>query len=360
MLLRSVSAEFYRENLIPLFILIYFCFGFLRSIEHISIAKQLLTGRIMWEYYIVWIVYISYTTHFTIQKIRNPAYQFLLNISLFSLYLKVSLLLALQLALLLPILAYGVFVAILATQVNSFINVLLVGLFFLFGIVISSTIISHKISSPYKGFIKRTTNNFVAKKTTPSWAFFCLYLLKEKGLILLVTKFLSTIFLIGFMYIFNVGTEDLRPLLISVLAAAAIHMNVIKEYFEFDTIQMQNFNQLPISIERKFFKHLLILFLILLPEVLILLRFAPSQYDIMMRALPFVLALSIAVAAFSRLYGVNSIDKYNNQLGIAMAVIFFAIMFNGGFLVMGLNFILAYFWFKNNYYSNQPTLAIEE
>ena len=355
-ILRSISTEFYKDHIIPFFILGYLCFGFLEIKDHISIAEGLLDERLMIEYYPIWIAYIAYIAYYTIHKIRRPLNQFLLNISLLNFYEKAATLLILQIVLMLPILVYGIFNVIIAVQINSFINVICISIFFILAMILNCLIVNQKICNPFKEFNNFSVTASYIKITKPSWSFFLIYLMKEKSYMLLITKILSAVILIGFMQIFNVETPDARPLLISVLMMAWIHTTILFENFNFETIQMQNFNQLPVSVEKKFLKNLFVLSLLLLPEMLILLRFAPFQYSFQTKIIVLLFAVSLIIAAYSRLYVVQNQNKFNMELAKAFAIIFFTILFHGGLFVMAGCPVLAFIWFKNNFYKYQPNI----
>jgi len=323
----------------------------MRAGDHLLLARGFVDNRVMVEYYPFWILYILYTSHYIISKIRQPSFQFLTQISLFETWRKWTILLSLQLAMWIPAIAYAVMILVIALQKGSLVNVTLIAGFFTTAIVFSSLILLHQISNPFTGYTKKGTNVFRFKFTKPVWTFFLFQLIHEKASILLVTKTIALILLLGFMHMFNVGTEDSRPLMVTMLIVAGVHIQLVQEYFAFQTVQMQNFHQLPVSIFEKFMQHLFTLSILLLPEGLLILRFAPEQYGIGVRLLPYLFGISLLLAALCRLYVATSTKTYSSQLSIAGGVLFFILLFNAGPYLIPAFGLMAYFWFRNNFYN---------
>jgi hypothetical protein len=353
---KCVAVPFYKEHAILFMALFYFCFGIMRPMDHIAILNIVLQS---WSYvsgcFLLWTIYNIRVTFFFAAQLIKPQHTFLLHLYLLPRTHKFLALAIIQIILLAPVIGYAFFMLKIGVDLHQWQILSGIISFLMVSIVVPVIYLKHKLRFPDTGYKYLSITSFITQRISkPALTFFFFDLLHNRLVILLLTKFFSAVLLIGFVTIFNVGTPDLRPLLIAMMAVALAHGTLINQYHVFENQELLYFKNLPIPPYRYFIKAILSIGILLIPECILLIRYLPVQYDFIGVIVPFVFAISLLTMAWSLIYKEQDEEKLLKIVTYAGFAYFFVIMFSlPALLLIAFNFGLAFWWHRKYYYQFQ-------
>ncbi len=274
---RVLVSQFYAKNAGTFLVLILLAFGFLGAAEH----KALITAALGSPFFlaivfILWSLYLLKTVSFVRQELRAPQHLFLQTLWLVPAPKRWTMWLAIQTALLFPILAYGQWMVQIAAHHRRWDSLFATVLFLLSLIVTGAGMNDYRLRHPSPNTIRLP--NFTFK--IPYELFFPTYWLRHEPLSLVLTKAFSGLLLAGVCRLYPTDDYDQRLLLIGLLLAILGHSQVGGQIRAFERQYLLFLPNLPLSWLQWFGRYALTYGLLWLPELLILLRNCPTEIQL--------------------------------------------------------------------------------
>ncbi len=274
---RVLVSQFYAKNAGTFLVFILLAFGFLSAVEH----KALITAALGSPFFLAivfisWSLYLLKTVAFVRQSLTAPEHLFLQTLWLVPTPKRWAMWLAIQTALLTPILAYGSWMVQIAAHYGRWDSLIAIVLFLLSLIVIGAGMNDYRLRHPSPNTIRLP--NFTVK--IPYELFFPTYWLRHEPLSLVLTKAFSGLLLAGVCRLYPTDDYDQRLLLIGLLLAILGHAQVGGQISAFERQYLLFLQNLPLSWVQRFGRYALTYGLLWLPELLILLRNCPAEIQL--------------------------------------------------------------------------------
>lgn len=362
-LTKTIVRSFYKEFAVVFLIGLYICFGFLRSDDHIFLAKFLLaTDGMVVFYFIIWSLYnvfiISYFSKFFTEK----AHLFLFDLLLISSFKRNLSLFVLFLNLFAPVLVYALFVIGIAWSIGAYNPIIFIGFFLMISTIVAIFFFNKVIAKPDISLTKTQLFKLNFKFKKPPFSFFFFQLFEKEWLKLLITKGLSVFLLLALSQILQTDNDDIRPLLVVVLMGFLPNFSLVTSYHEFENQTMFYFKNLPISISSRWVTAFSSIGLILLPELFLLYRYAWSNLPWYAPLFGYVFGLSLATIYYSALYlKIAATERFSNLIFIAAILCFIAILFKISVLVISIGLlVVAYISLVRLYFNYEFILKSDD
>lgn len=327
-LTKALVSEFYKANAGFFLVSIGLIFGFLKTPQQIDIATALAFSPV---YYLaplaIWMLYGLKTLSFCKNLLHTDAYRFLSYIDLLSYPQRLQLIFYIQALLLAPVLGYGLFLTVIALQLHQWTSVawcllgnglvLAVTAHWLHQILISPT-------DPNRVSKARYWFNLLPKTRS---MLFIHHLLNRQTILLLGTKLISLVVLIGFIMIYDMEGTDNRFISLGLLLSAGINAIFSFRLRDYEQETLGIFNNLPITTNSWFFTSLLTFSWLCLPELLILYTNSLSTVSPVFLLKNSLLPVSLLTFFYSICYArpVN-MEEYIKYPFFTTATLFFVIL----------------------------------
>lgn len=348
---KTICKGFYAAHAGLFLFAFYLAFGIVEAAQLVSYHKTLMlmvysSPLILALVYSFWTLYILKCLLFIRKELRQEQYRFVFLLGVapkkeqFNLWIKV------YVALFLPILIYTVPMIYVGIVEGHYIGVLCTIIFI---IILLSTV---------SGYMFRIINYshvpvkvyFIfpfpqLKKPYWTWPFY--YLLSEQTLMLFLSKILSFSLFKVVIWVFSDVSQDIRVLLIGILAAVLSHSMVVEAMLRQERDQLSFNKSLPISQVSRIGQTLLVFMLLLLPEILLYLYHLQGQIQ------PFLLGLLFGMAGLMTLrmllYWIKlDLDRYFKWLLSFFFINMFVILSGYAFhycLLMVSSYFLYFFYY---------------
>jgi len=270
-LFKSLVKSFYQANAGFFLVVVFLGFGFLKTPQHLDIAIALAYHPSYYLFVLVpWLMYALKTLQFARNEKRLPSYQFLSYVSMVPKPQRLRLVMAVQAALLAPILLYSSMLVVVAVQQAQWLSLSYLVLGNLVILFIASRQLDRLIIQPVDpkevGSLAKWTGKL---PRSYSWLFIH-HLFNRQAVVLLGTKVISLAVLGGFIMIYEVESTDLRLVSLGLLLSAGINSILSFHYRQFEQKDLKLFRNLPLSPDARFVKVILTFTLLSLPEILVL------------------------------------------------------------------------------------------
>jgi hypothetical protein len=284
-LLRSITAPFYRRNA-GLFLFVFFLlFGlqpnFKQTLEfHYDIINGITTSVSFFLIALaIWVFYACKTIHFLNGCFNNKAYDFLQALNAISPGKRFRHLLILQLQLLSPVLCYCIAVVIIAV-INHHIAGGIAVIFTMAGLCAFTTITTNFLLQKTKpAFIKRTSASFSFLFPGNLFSFLLKFILNEQFIVFLLLKIVTFSCLYFFAKTDAQVFED-RLLWLIYLTSLAAHSILIYRNHHFLETKMSFYRNLPVRPISTLLSLLGVYIIVLLPEIWALKGVAIEQHAV--------------------------------------------------------------------------------
>lgn len=353
-ILISTVSEFFKQRAGMFFVLIGILFGFLGGREHHAFAAFFLTDRFGMLYLFgIWLLYAIFCIHFLLNLWKQPAYHFVYQTRLWSgktPFLRFG---VVALGFLQPLLYYGIYILSVASQDKLLERVWPI---FLFYTILISGIIAGtewRIRNPRLFVDKKQT---ISKWQIPrpnSWIYWSLeWLVREKGVTLLVCKAGSALVFVCTLIYYQTDVYDLRLPAIGLSLAYLLNIGLSFELFQWESVVWQWNRSLPLSINKRFGRMLLIHALVILPETLICFRYNVLTFVEIGQL--YYLGLSVLMVFHTYLYRKNGLLEDTMQpVLIGFVVLTLLILYKIPVLLIAVSGI-CYSWYAyQKWYSGQ-------
>ncbi len=283
MLFKTLSRPFYQVHTGFFFVVLYFAAGFLRANEHIAIAHQtassiILTGLIL----ILWTLYLLNSISSISSSLHQTTHLFLHQLALYSPWKQFSCWSIVLLTINLPVVLYSLFILFYAISMGELINAGLLIAYNLMSIFLPPLYYIFRLKKPYS---ETTTSgigrymNKIITKPYPIWYF--IHLIRNKPLLLLLSKTFSILLIIGVFKLYETDDYDYRLLGLGVLAAFSSNIVLVFEYFQFDLIKFPLWKNIPFTLFDRIRNQFIVFALMSVPEVIVMTRYFPLKESIL-------------------------------------------------------------------------------
>ncbi len=269
-LIKTIVKEFYKENAGFFLVVLGLGFGFLKTPQHMDIASALAFRPI---YYLIpmvlWVLYAFKTLSFFNRIKRLPQNRFLTDVNGLENKRLKPLVVFIQLLLLIPILGYGVFMMVIAADLQQTYSVLILVAFNSLLLMITAHFLFRQLVKP----IDPKTSNYAGHRLgimPKTYSFLPIHhLFQRHSISLILTKLFSIGLILGATAIFNMESVDLRYLALGTLLSSAVHANFSYRHYEFETNSLLLYRNLPMPKVKRFGKNVLTYTILSIPEFLV-------------------------------------------------------------------------------------------
>ena len=283
-MVKMLALPFYRAHAVFLVLVYLIAFGFLRNTEHIAIATYFSANTyLLLLLMLLWLVYYVRTVFYCRALItQSDNFYWLQQLVLFGRLRQVAWLSFAQFTINLPIVIYSIFITVQGMILKHWDNVLLIFIFNIIVIFVPVIFYLRVIKGVLPEENVSKLGNWFALKWAKSRAlWFPLYMLHYKPLPLLMSKLLSGFIIITTFQLYFTDTYDWRFLAIGIFIAFYLSSILAYNYLQFETEQMSILLNVPLGLLQKSFQQLISLFLITLPEYLIIIHYWPLEGNFM-------------------------------------------------------------------------------
>ncbi|PWS33443.1 hypothetical protein [Pedobacter paludis] len=313
LLINSLAKEFYQQHAGFFLVGIYILFGIVEPSQLIGYQKALLLAGIsspvgLAIVFASWFLY-SLKAHFFIkQRLVQAQYNFVGETTALLKNTQLKLWLRLYLVILAPILIYVFLLIGLSFGYQLYLSVVSI-------LIVFSALVFGLSWLTYQsltfGFLKQerqiTHFGFKVKKPFFSWPLF--HLFNEQPLMLLMCKLLSLVFFKGMLWMFIDVGNDIRVLLVAMLASILCHATLVFTLLKFETEYLNFSKSLEISVYKRLQNWLLVFTIILIPEWIFLI--SASHFELYSIVNGFVFGLAGLIFLLTLLYIVKlNMDNY--------------------------------------------------
>jgi hypothetical protein len=273
-LYRVFVGPFYARNAGTFLVIILLAFGFLSAREHKALIMATLGSPFLLAVMaVLWGLYLLKTTAYVRQELAAPEHLFLQTFWLIPTPMRLMRWLAVQTALLFPVIAYAGWMVQMAVAYQKWDSLIaIVGyVVALAGIGVALNDYRLRHPSPHRFRLPHLNIRL------PYELFFPTYWLRYEPLSFVLTKAFSGLLLAGVCRLYPTDDYDERLLLIGLLLAVLGHMQVSGQVSTFERQYLLLLPNLPLSWSQRFGRYMLVYGLLWLPELPILLRNCPDE-----------------------------------------------------------------------------------
>lgn len=296
---RSLVIEFYKQNAAFFGLLLLVFFGFVKSNEHIAIGAFLVGNpEALFFLYILWMAYTVKVLLFQLPVINKPEHQFLESFFLLDRKTKILAVSSTSVLLLIPVLAYAMFLIFLALpegQLTAIISIILCLFILLLSLALVILYQLNRLPHEKKIFQIR----FFSRIALPAYLFFLTYLFRKESVMLILSKVYSCLLIIGTSALYATDTFDLRLLTTGVMLSVVGNVALLHKYVRFHYHSMAFTFNLPFSSFSIIGRHIVVIAILLIPEILTLIRHYPLSPGILDISGVLVFGLSLCFIMFA-------------------------------------------------------------
>lgn len=354
----TIVKEYYRQNAVFIFAVLMLSFGFMRWEEHKPIIKNALNNpSLLGLIFLVWALHTVKVILFTLRMLESKNNEFLYHIRLFSPIKRFLAFGQMQFSLIQLTFLYGVLMIFVGFTEKRFIEIFAIIVFNLLLILTGIFVCEYRLARP--NAISVTTKpiqNFLGRFRTPPYLFFIRYLFSKQPVLLLITKLFTCFILIGICNLYTTDTYDERLLAIAGLFVAAGHTVFCQQFLEFENKYLTFTRNLPIPQHQRLISYFIAYFLLLIPELLVLIRNLPDgvSYIFVLQLILFTLSMIFLNHHAQYINGVSN-DTFMQRIFFAGILFLLLIMFKIPVILMAIvNFLLAIFVFQKKYFESTP------
>ncbi len=278
-IVRAVAKPFYKAHAGFFFLLFFIAGGFMRSNEHITLAKYIARSDFLTVVLLlVFSLYQLKVWLFTKSLLSSDPFLFLRNIYLLHWKRQIMIITTVYLSINSVILIYGLFVAGFMIESGSYQKVLLILMYFVTCSALYTWAVVRLLKLPNREVRTNTLTSYLNKKIYKPYVFwYPIYLFTKRPILLALSKFLSIGLLIACFSTYSTALYDWRFLGISVVAAMSMNMVIVHSLFDFYVLKLSILKNLPLSSIKRVQFYLAIACLLLMPEIIIILRRLPVE-----------------------------------------------------------------------------------
>lgn len=334
---RSLVVEFYKQNAAFFGLILLVLFGFVKSNEHIAIGAFFVGNpEALFFLYIPWLAYTAKVLLFQLPVINKPEHHFLESFFVLDLKTKILAVTSTSVSLLIPVLAYAIFLLFLALPEGQFTAVISITICLTMLITLmASTILYWLNRLPHEKKIFQI--RLFKRIPLPASLFFITFIIRKEIVMLILSKVYSCLLIIGTSALYATDNFDLRLLTTGVMLSAVGNVALLHKYISFQYQSMAFTLNLPLSTFTIISRHILVIVILSIPEIFTLFRYYPLSPEIMdiSGILVFVVGLSFLMFAWMLSRQVALADFMVNVFWLVVIMTFF-VLFSVHPLILGI------------------------
>jgi hypothetical protein len=330
-LLKSTVREFFRQRAGFFLVAIFLLFGFLTSREHYAFAFFFLTDE--WGMVIllgIWGTYTLLCAQFIARQWLRPEYVFLHNVRLWSPVKRFARLFLMALGFTQPLLFYGLYVLSIARQEKILGNSWPLFVFWPLLCLALVGVTEWRLRKPDVASSARKSSIGLPFKRPVSMVFWTLeWLLRERGLTLLLTKLGAILFVTATLVYDSTDDYDLRLPAIGFALAYLMNVGLSQELYEWENQVWLWGKSLPISRTKRFLNVMVLHALLILPETFIAIRGGAGSLTAWEWVQVYGLGWACLLLYHARLYlPTHTPEKSGQQLLVGYLMLTFLILYS--------------------------------
>jgi len=274
-LFTATVTEFFRQRAGMFFVMIAVLFGFLSGREHHAFAVFFLTDRFGMLYlFLVWFAYTLFCIHFLLNLWKQQEYHFVFQTRLWGNKKRLGRFSIIALGFLQPLVFYGIYVFAVAYQAGLLDSAWPIPIYYLLLTSALAIAAEWRIQNPRLAVNKKHLTGKWQLPRPVSWIYWSIeFLFREKGVTLLICKTGAAIVFVCTLIYYGTDDYDLRLPAIGLSLGYLLNIGLSYELFRWESVVWMWNRSLPLSINRRFLRTMLIHALLILPETLICLRY---------------------------------------------------------------------------------------
>ncbi len=351
---KVIVNHFYKVNAGLFLFLFFVLFGTPHNIPqfHLGIVKIIIQSpAFLLGVMGVWFLYNFKCMDYVIKQLRQPRQLFLYCLHNLSQRRRWFYLLFVQLMVYLPVLAYAVFVAVIAAKTGQFLCCIEIILFN--AAVLCLTPFVYIKAVERTSFFKRPIAfpKVYFRLAKPLFSIPLYYIWHNRKQMLFVTKLFSLLLLYAFIKLYEPDYYDIRPLLLCFLLVAAANSIIVFEMKMFEDVFLQMQKNFPLTITRRFVTSLATQAVLLLPELIFVCKGYPLYFTITDYAQVVLLGVGLLSIFHACLLADDmNTDVYMKIIFAILTILFFVILYNPGILLELLLLAVSFGLYASYYY----------
>lgn len=361
MLTKTVIIPYYRANAGLLTVVAVIAGSFMRAQEHIALATYAVhSGGLLLWYFGLWALYMAFATRYGCGVFRT--YDLLQHLRLFPAPKRWWALMQMQAALLLPVIAYALFVVKTAVDEKQSWAIYATGMAIVLLIISPLPAYEYVLRHPNPvGWLAGVGSALRRKFTTPYGLFFVRYLLKSQPFLLATTKIGTCLAWVALFRLYatdhahinflRTPDYDIRLLGLAALIVGLSHASIVYAHYQFEHQYLTLYRNMPVSTRQRWFRYVGQFALLLLPEFLLMLREWPVSQPVGAVLAVWIFAMSLLSLQHGLLLRLHrQIRETMTYLYIMLIAYFLLIMFRVPLWFIGGATLAAAGWLFSRYY----------
>ena len=363
LLRKTFIKEYYRLNAGFFFVIAMFAGGFLRAEDHVALATYAVQSPLLLSLLFgLWTLYHLKTLAFVRQRLLWDSHGFLYHLALLSRWNRWLAWLFVQYALWLPVLCYALFLAYCGLQIEQQAGVWATLFFVLLLPFTGVWAYEYRLFRPNPDHRLSVLSTYFNRRfNKPAWTYFLWHLFRTEPVLLFLTKIFTGGIVVGLCLLYPTDRYDERLLSLGGLLVGMSHCTMLLHLYEFEHLQLPLLRNLPLRFEKRFLFYWFLFFVLLLPEVLLFLRYLPAVVSgwYVVQWAAWVVGLWWLI--FSRFLTKHYVMDYLlRHIFYVFIAFFFLIMFKTPLALLILfNLSIAMWWFRQHYYQSEYIIPQE-
>lgn len=352
LLIRSLVRVYYQDNIGFFLVVLYLAFGVLRANEHIALATSIANSLTLTLLTIgLWSVYYLKSLGFIYKILNTKQYKFIRELLLYPKSKQFAWLFLVQLLIGLPAWGYAAFISLFNFQFGTYTNWLIMfGFLILANATITATTI-YFLKKPTKEIQPGLWTRLISKNISlpyPIW--YVRHLFVHEPMLAFLSKTGSLLLLLGSFYLYETDVYDWRLLAVGALFAFIINSILIYNYYEFNRKNYWTYN-LPIPKPQIIISTLATLFILFIPEILLILINVPASINITDSVGLILFGVSIGYFLLNSLLLKPMLkENYGKRVFSLLVLMIFIIMYSIPLIIVDFILLALGAWILSRYY----------
>ena len=353
--------HFYRVNAALFLFLFFVLFGLPYDVGgfHIAIATIIVKNPLFLLIIMaIWLLYSLKCIDYTVKQIREPQQQFLFCLHNKGFKTCFLLLSYVQFFIYVPVLAYAIFIIIIAFKNHAYLCIAEIMVFTLAILSITPLLYVKILQRVFTG----VTLSFLKPVSIPVAKTFStiplLYIWHSRKQMLFITKIFSLFALFIFFKTYAPDHYDVRPVLLCFMLSTAANSTIVFEIHNFENMHLQFYKSFPFTVIKRFAYILLMYTLLLLPELVFVWKGFPVFFHSTDYLQIVLLGVSLLCLFYvSLLTDTIVMETYTRIIIGALLFLYFVILYSPGILLPIIMLLIAFGLFKAYYYDYEKKEA---
>jgi hypothetical protein len=360
---RTICVEFYRLNTGFFFVVIAFSVGLLRPVEHIALVTYFVHSySLLALLFGIWTLYCLKTVQFTLRAFALEENLFLNHLFVLPFSIKYMALLLVQFILFEPVVLYTAFMGYYAVHYHQYMALVMLILFNILSIGGAAAYYLYRLRFARAEVSQSRLGQYLNRSfTKPYFTFFLYHLLNKQFSLFWLTKIFSLLLITATVKLYSL--EDYSSVLLSlgILIAFSANAVLVFHFNHFEQVSLQLFKNMPLSASRHYVYNILTYLCVLVPEILLLLRYLTGDipWIIACKLLFFGLSLQLMLHSYI-LYRQLDLEKFIRHIFFIVIFFFVCILFRVDlFLLAFFNLTASYLIYRKYFYMAEVVVLNE-